>query len=112
MDGYGVTPRDVLSLAGTTARQRQPVMEASAPLQRAVSSVSTGDPALDAHTRAVAAEVEELHRRLAAVLGLFGDALRDAVTAYTDGDEEVAADFRTLATPVPAVPGAPGTAMS
>lgn len=95
-DGFQVSLPAMAGLAGTFRTGRGEMHDAGEPMVAAAASVSTGDPALDAQTATLINRVAGVFVRVGNALGDIGDAVDTAAGNYRDGDDQVAADYRSL----------------
>jgi hypothetical protein len=104
LDGFTVSTPTVGKLADTFTTQQQNFHDLGSPLTRAAAAVNTGDGGVDADTRAVAGQVNDVFTRIGAAMGQAGAALADVVAGYQDADQQVADGYRGLGADSPDVP--------
>lgn len=90
--GHHVNVSAVHDLAGTFAGQEQTMRALGGPLDAGAGAVNTGNPALDAETRAVVDQVTELFAGMGGAFGRIAADLRDVATEFQAFDRQVAAD--------------------
>jgi hypothetical protein len=108
-DGFAVDLDAVTRLADTLAAQQEAVAKVGGPIQQQVDHLDTGDPALDAETRALAAEVDGLFIRFADAFVAIANDLDITVDSYRLYDAEAAARYRELMSAQAATPPNPDT---
>jgi hypothetical protein len=100
-DGFAVDLDAVTRLADTLAEQQQAVATSGGPMRQRADRLDTGDPALDAETRALVAEADNLVIRFADAFVAIANGLDTAVESYRSYDAEAAASYRELANAQP-----------
>lgn len=96
--GHNVNVSAVHDLAGTFAGQQETMRALGGPLHQGAGTVNTGNPALDAETRAVIEQVTQLFTSMSGAFGRISADLRDVATEFQEFDRQVADnETRTVA---------------
>jgi hypothetical protein len=91
-DGFKVVTSGVGALSQSFASQKGVPEEVASALD-SVSAIDTGDPSLDAETRALAAEIGVVLRAMSQVLSKTADGLSQVADDYQGADQDVASRF-------------------
>ncbi|WP_033340924.1 hypothetical protein [Catenuloplanes japonicus] len=95
-DGYLVEPAAMDRLGADITALGAPLEAQSGPWSQAAAGIATGDPALDAETRQVAAWIARVLHALARESRTLGGNVGRAMATYREADEQVAATFRSI----------------